>query len=237
MGKLRSGHLVEAGLWLGLAAFLFAFSFGFDKEIEIYKFGASAWPRAIILLIVLAALGQLAYHWKRGDGEAQSMIGAASDDGAEAVVEATGHNGLKWYLSTFAILILPFVYMRLPDLLVHAFGVDDTGLNILKIVLAAVLVGVYLVMMRRNHAGGMLALPLFFAAFLEDMGFYALAPFFIVAVMYLMGERRWKWMVGIAALIYGLLLLLFVKLLYLGLPTGNLHPFYDFGTWVVSVLQ
>ena len=57
MGKLRIGHLVEAGFWLGLCLFLYIYSFEFDKDIEIYKFGATAWPRAVILLIAIAAIG------------------------------------------------------------------------------------------------------------------------------------------------------------------------------------
>ena len=52
-----------------------------------------------------------------------------------------------------------------------------------------------------------------------------------------MGERKAKPMVLVAALIFGLLLLLFVKILYVGLPVGNIHPFYDIGSWVVTVLQ
>jgi hypothetical protein len=39
------------------------------------------------------------------------------------------------------------------------------------------------------------------------------------------------------ALIYGLLLLLFVSILFVGLPIGNIRPFYDIGSWVVTVLQ
>ena len=39
------------------------------------------------------------------------------------------------------------------------------------------------------------------------------------------------------ALIFGLLLTLFVKILFVGLPVGNIRPFYDIGSWVVTVLQ
>ncbi len=46
MGNLRTGHIVEGAIWLSLCLFLFAYSFEFDRDIEIYKFGASAWPRA-----------------------------------------------------------------------------------------------------------------------------------------------------------------------------------------------
>ena len=59
MGNLKPGHIVEAALWLTLVVVLYIYSFEFDKEIEIYKFGASAWPRAILLLIAIAAIGQL----------------------------------------------------------------------------------------------------------------------------------------------------------------------------------
>jgi hypothetical protein len=91
--------------------------------------------------------------------------------------------------------------------------------------------------MRRNILGAMLTLPLFFAALLEDMGFYSLAPFFIIGVMFMMGERKAKPMVLVAGLIFGLLMLMFVKILYIGLPVGNIHPFYDIGSWVVTFLQ
>ena len=84
---------------------------------------------------------------------------------------------------------------------------------------------------------GILALPIFFAALLEDMGFYATAPLFIVGVMFLMGERRPKWMAIVAALIMGILLFFFVSVLYVGLPTGNVHPFYDFSHWLVTLIQ
>ena len=43
MGHLKPRHLVETGLWLALVLFCYYHSFGFDKEIEIYRFGASAW--------------------------------------------------------------------------------------------------------------------------------------------------------------------------------------------------
>lgn len=237
MGKLRPGHFVEVGLWLILAAVLYIYSFEFEQNIEIYKFGATAWPRVIILCIVLAALGQLLYHWKDGDEPTSGTLGAASDDGSEEAARETGHTSLRWYVSTFTLLVIPFAYMRLPSWAVQAFGLGQDGLHSAKLACAAILILVYLLLMRRNHVGGMLALPVFFAALLEDMGFYATAPLFIVGVMFLMGERRPQWMAIIAALVMGILLFLFVSVLYVGLPTGNVHPFYDFSHWLVSLIQ
>ncbi len=237
MGKLRIGHLVEAGLWLSLCLVLFIYSFEFDKNIEIYKFGATAWPRTIILLIVLAAIGQLGHHWIKGDEASSQIIGAAADDGAGEAAHEAHHEGLKWYLSTFGLLVIPFAYMRVPDWIAGWFGTEGGALHAIRIVCAAILIALFVFQMRRNMVGAILTLPLLFAALLEDMGFYTLAPFFIIGVMFLFGERRPKPMIAVMALILGLLLMLFVKILFVGLPVGNIHPFYDIGSWVVTVLQ
>ena len=58
MGNLRTGHLVEAGIWLSLSLVLFIYTFEFDQEIEIYGYGATAWPRAILLFIAIAAINR-----------------------------------------------------------------------------------------------------------------------------------------------------------------------------------
>ena len=237
MGNLRVGHIVEACLWLGFALFLFIYSFEFDKEIEIYKFGASAWPRAILLLVAIAAIGQLIYHYKVGDGSSASMIGQASDDGSEEVAKTSDHNSLRWYLHTFFLLAIPFVYMTVPDWIAGAMSLEKPGLHVVKLVSAGALIIVYLYSIGSNHVGGILALPILFGAFLQDFGFYAMAPFFILGVMYLMGERRYRRMAVIMVGIYAILLLFFLTLLYVGLPTGNISPFYEFGTTMVNILQ
>jgi len=237
MGNLRTGHLVEGAIWLSLCLFLYVYSFEFDQGIEIYKFGATAWPRAIILLMAIAAIGQLLHHWKYGDATSSNMISAAMDDGSEEAAHEAHHESVRWYLSTFALLCIPFAYMRVPDWIAAWMNAEGTGLHILRLVIAAILIGIFISQVRRNMVGAILALPLFFAVLLEDMGFYSLAPFFILGVMYLFHESRPKPMIAIMALIYGLIMLLFVKVLFVGLPLGNIHPFYDIGSWVVTVLQ
>ena len=237
MGKLRPGHLVEAGLWLGLCLFLYIYSFDFEQKIEIYKFGASAWPRAIILLMAIAAIGQLVHHRLKGDESSSQLISAAVDEGAEEAAHQSHHENVKWYLSTLALLSIPFIYMRLPDWIATWIGADKTGLHITRVVIAAILVAIVVYFVRHHRVRVALMLPLFFAALLEDFGFYVVAPFFIIGVMYVFGERRPKHMAVITAFIYGLVLLLFVSVLYVGLPVGNIRPFYDIGSWVVTVLQ
>jgi hypothetical protein len=223
IGRLRVGHLVEAGLWLTLCLFLYIYSFEFDKDIEIYKFGATAWPRTIILLMALAAIGQLIHHYVKGDEASSQMISAAVDDGAEEAAHEAHHESLNWYLSTFALLAIPFIYMRVPDWIAAMFSAGDSGLHLARIVCAAILVAIVIYFIRHHRVRVALMLPLFFAALLEDFGFYTLAPFFIIGVMYVFGERRAKPMALVMALIYGLLLMLFVKILFVGLPVGNIR--------------
>ena len=237
MGKLTKGHMVEAALWLALCLFLYVFSFEFDTDIEIYKFGASAWPRAIILLIAIAAIGQLIHHYLKGDEASSDMISAAVDDGAEEAAHEAHHETLKWYLSTLGLLSIPFVYMLLPDWIAESMSLEETGLHVTRIVVAAILTVIIVYYIASHRVRIALTLPLFFAALLQDFGFYTLAPFFIIAVMFVFGERRWKPMLAIMCVLYGILLAMFVNILYVGLPTGNIRPFYDIGTWVVTVLQ
>jgi hypothetical protein len=237
MGNLKPGHLVEAGLWFALCLFLYAFSFEFERPIEIYKFGASAWPRAIILLMAIAAIGQLYHQWKYGDQASSNLIGTSVDDDAEEAAHEAHHENAKWYLSTLGLLSIPFVYMRVPDWIAAGAGLDKTGLHITRIVVAAILIAIVVYFIRHHRVRVALMFPLFFAALLEDFGFYSLAPFFIVGVMYLFGERRARHMAVITAFIYGLVLVLFVSILFVGLPLGNIRPFYDIGSWIVTVLQ
>ena len=57
MGKLSKPDIFEAAFWLLLAIVFFAVSFSFNQPIEIYKFGATGWPRVILFLMALIALG------------------------------------------------------------------------------------------------------------------------------------------------------------------------------------
>lgn len=186
MGKLTVSHLIETAIWLGLAAFLYYYSFEFERSIEIYKFGASAWPRAIIIFMVVAALGNLYYHWLRGDtAQSQSIGGTSGNSEEQSETIGRGETSTAYYVRVGLMLILPFVYAYLMD----------------------------------------------------SLGFFALTPFFIAAVMILMGERRPLWIIGFTILIYVIILFLFARLLNANLPVGTVHPFYDFSNWLLVRIQ
>lgn len=234
MGQLRSSHIVEAAIWLVSAAILYALSFKFDQTIEIYKFGASAWPRALLVLIVLGVLGQLFWQYRFGDSPAQVDSSAGEQTVSDVVEE---HSSTAWYVMTAVIVALPFLYMRIPEWIGAIAGWPNDQLGPVKIIVAAVILAVFAWLARNNNMGAMLAIPLMFAAMMEDFGFYALAPLFAIGVMVLMGERRSKWIAIITGIVYVFLTVMFVKVLYVGLPTGNIEPFYTFGTTVVNWLQ
>ena len=108
MGKLTTGHIAETAVWLILALLLYAYSFEFNQNIEIYRFGATGWPRMIIGLLVLAALGNLYYHWKNGDVLQEGRIGIMVDD------ETAGADRSIWSrLRVASILLLPFLFAYL----------------------------------------------------------------------------------------------------------------------------
>ncbi len=180
MGKLHNRHFVELGLWLAFAALAYAVSYQFDRPIEIYEYGATTWPRAVLLLIVFAALGQLAWQWRYGDEDEGHLVRASSEE-----TEPSGEGRVAYFL----------------------------------------------------RMGGILLVPVLYAAFMNDIGFYVLTPFFIAAVIFLMGERRWLLILFVTVVVYVAVLICFTVLLYTGLPLGNLHPFYDISNWILEVLQ
>ena len=79
MGRLTRTHLVEAAIFLLIIAVFYGFSFEFNQPIEIYIFGATAWPRVVIALLLIAALGNLWFQYKNGSA-AQGAIGQSEDE-------------------------------------------------------------------------------------------------------------------------------------------------------------
>ncbi len=174
---MTRGQIFELVFWSLFALGAFALSFQFDRSIEIYAFGASGWPRAVIVLIVLAVIGQLIDDLKQRRAESGAKV--ASEGPA-----ASGRGG-SYYARLFGIMGLPVGY----------------------------------------------------AFLLEPIGFYTLTPFFIVGFLLLGGERRVKRIILVTVFLYAAFLFLFAKLLYVGLPTGNVHPFYDFSHWLLVRLR
>ena len=104
MGNLKKSDVIEAVFWLALACIFFAFTYQFNQPIEIYKFGATGWPRAIILMMIVVALGNVSYNIKHGAKHPKSRIGVTEE------VDSVEYHSLRDYLKTAVILLLPFLY-------------------------------------------------------------------------------------------------------------------------------
>lgn len=81
------------------------------------------------------------------------------------------------------------------------------------------------------------ALPLIYIALLPKTGFYIATPIFLIAFMRLLGERRWRYLLGVTLFIYILVNLVFTKLFYVALPTGTWPGFYDFSNWFIVLIR
>ena len=178
--RFSPGRWLEAAFWLGFAALAYAFTFTFDREIEIYRFGAAGWPRAVIVLLALAALCQLAQALRGRKGSRPE-----SEEGTDHEGTAPATRGDGYRLRVALTLLLPLVY----------------------------------------------------AASLDHTGFYVTTPVFLAAYLFVIGERRVRFLILVPLAIYVLLLLFFTKLLYVNLPVGNWHPFYDVSHWLLVRLR
>jgi len=54
-----SPRVAEGLIWLGFAALVFALTFEFNRPLRGYEFGATGWPRFMILMIAFGAGGLL----------------------------------------------------------------------------------------------------------------------------------------------------------------------------------
>jgi len=174
LGRLTRTHLVEAVIFLLIIAVFFGYSFEFNQPIEIYRFGATAWPRVIIGILLIATLGNIWFQYKYGSSS-QATIGQNEDE--------ADFSDSKTITRMVAVLLTPLV----------------------------------------------------FAWLLKPVGIYSSAPFFIAAIMWLFGERRWKALLIMTVIIYVLFIGLFLVVLNAPLPQGNVSPFYDFSAWILKM--
>ena len=178
LGQLTKAHLVEGAAWSLIVVVFFGYSFEFNQSIEIYKFGATGWPRVILLLLLVVTAGNFYYQFRHGSAIQKGRVGIAENDESE-----TDYSDPATLLKVAGVLLTPFI----------------------------------------------------FAYLLKPVGMYSGAPVFIALVIYLFGERRWKWILGITLLIYAILLGLFVVVLNAPLPQGNVSPFYDFSGFILKM--
>ncbi|MEO1550803.1 MAG: tripartite tricarboxylate transporter TctB family protein [Pseudomonadota bacterium] len=105
MGRLTRAHLIEAAVWLAIVVVFFAYSFEFNQPIEIYKFGATAWPRVVVGLLLLATLGNLYYQYRYGSASQGGRVGLAQAD-----EDGLDLSDTRAVVRLIAVLFVPFLF-------------------------------------------------------------------------------------------------------------------------------
>jgi hypothetical protein len=176
--ELRTRQTVEFAIWISVAVGMWIYSYSFDRELSTYAFGPVAWPRAVILLIVVVAI-----------------LSFLSDRQAAKETPA----------------------ITLGD---EAVATEQPMDRAARLRLACAIL-----------------LPLLYVWLLPRAGYFATTPLFIAAYMRVLGMQSWKSIAITTVVAYAILLLLFSKLLYIPLPTGNWPGFYDFSNWLLVWLR
>ncbi|MBL4824205.1 MAG: tripartite tricarboxylate transporter TctB family protein [SAR324 cluster bacterium] len=104
MSKLKTSHIVETLVWLTIVAVFYVYSFEFGQEIEIYKFGATGWPRFILGFLLLVTLGNLLHLYKKGSEAQHGRVGITDQD------EEISYDGIGSIQKILAILALPLIF-------------------------------------------------------------------------------------------------------------------------------
>ena len=116
MKKLNSGQWFEVFFWASFGLLTYVLSFQFDREIQMYRFGAAGWPRTVIAVIVIAALGQFITdlrHRQKEDGT------VSIEDGYFA--KAAAEHGREFFIRMGITLALPLTYASLLNLTGYYF--------------------------------------------------------------------------------------------------------------------
>ena len=85
--------------------------------------------------------------------------------------------------------------------------------------------------------GAILALPLVWLWFVPLIGFYVATPIFVLALLLVLEVRSVRALLGVTAIVYGLVLLIFTRYFYVGLPIGSLDGFYEVNDWIVATAR
>ncbi len=98
--------LFEVGVWLAIGVTAYALTFEFDDPIQGYRLGATAWPRAIILGMLVIAILQFGLAMRKAAMEKKFTTDKAAQSQRETP-EA------KLSLKVVLAFVLPLFYLLL----------------------------------------------------------------------------------------------------------------------------
>ena len=104
--RSRFNHFVECAIWLSIAVGMWIYSFAFDRELSTFALGPVAWPRAVLVLIIVAAIGALIADWRARQLQSNPATAGSPDVASDTMVGAAR-------LRLLAAILLPLVYVWL----------------------------------------------------------------------------------------------------------------------------
>lgn len=175
----------ETAVWLALALGLWIYAGQFTADLEVYRYGPVAWPRAVFIMMIVCALIHFLHGFaahRRAGGQVRTEDDA--DDRHED--EAANAGDVSWVKIRIAsTFLLPLIYLWL----------------------------------------------------LPRMGFFVTTPFFLAAYMVAFRDKDWRYIIGASIAIFVVITLVFSKLLFIPLPTGNWPVFYDISNAILGLLE
>ncbi|HUF56698.1 MAG TPA: tripartite tricarboxylate transporter TctB family protein [Thermohalobaculum sp.] len=84
---------------------------------------------------------------------------------------------------------------------------------------------------------GILSLPIVWLWTIPYVGFYVSTPFFVLALLLILEVRSLRALIGVTFVVYALVLLIFTRFFYVGLPTGQLDGFYEANNWIIATAR
>lgn len=84
---------------------------------------------------------------------------------------------------------------------------------------------------------GMIGIPVVFAWLIPRTGFYFASLAFIPTYMIFLGERRASTILSVTLGLFVVINLVFTRIFYVALPTGQWSGFYDVSSWFVTMVR
>jgi len=103
-GKENLGNILEWAVWIALALIAYNITYVFDKPIEGYRYGATGWPRAVLIAIMAGATLQLIFKYFRWEADSE-------EEQTPSDAETSGR--LSQALGMVGIFAVPFIYLWL----------------------------------------------------------------------------------------------------------------------------
>ena len=80
-------------------------------------------------------------------------------------------------------------------------------------------------------------LPLVYVFLMRRLGFFLATPLFVLAYLWTMEVRRWQHLVSVTLVVFGLVLLVFVRFFYVALPVGSWEWAYAVNNFVIALVR